>query len=62
MSYRVIFLANPVKLSVKNEQLVIDNGEITKVPISEIRSKKRIPRCLNSCRFSEKLHLLLKKS
>jgi hypothetical protein len=25
MGYRVIFLANPVKLSVKNEQLVIDN-------------------------------------
>lgn len=36
MGYRVIFLANPVKLSVKNEQLVIDNGEITNVPISEI--------------------------
>lgn len=36
MGYRVIFLANPVKLSVKNEQLVIDNGEITKVPIEDI--------------------------
>ena len=25
MGYRVIFLANPVKLSVKNEQLIIGN-------------------------------------
>ena len=32
MDYRVLFLANPVKLSVKNEQLMIDNGEITRVP------------------------------
>lgn len=36
MGYRVIFLANPVKLSVKNEQLLIDNGEITKIPLEDI--------------------------
>ena len=36
MGYRVIFLANPIKLSVKSEQLVIDNGEITKVPLEDI--------------------------
>lgn len=36
MGYRVIFLANPIKLSVKNEQLLIDNGEITKVPLEDI--------------------------
>ena len=33
MSYRVLFLANPVKLSVKNEQLMIDNGEIARIPL-----------------------------
>lgn len=36
MGYRVLFLTNPIKLSVKNEQLVIDNGEITKVPLEDI--------------------------
>lgn len=36
MGYRVLFLANPVGLSVKNEQLLIDNGEITKVPLEDI--------------------------
>lgn len=36
MGYRVIFLANPVRLSVKNEQLLIDNGEITKIPLEDI--------------------------
>ena len=36
MGYRVLFLANPVKLSVKNEQLMIDNGEITRVPLEDI--------------------------
>lgn len=36
MGYRNIFLTNPVKLSVKNEQLVIDNGVITKVPLEDI--------------------------
>lgn len=35
MGYRVIFLANPVKLSVKKEQLIIDNGQITKVPLED---------------------------
>lgn len=36
MGYRVLFLANPIKLSVKNEQLLIDNGEITKIPLEDI--------------------------
>lgn len=36
MGYRVLFLANPIKLSVKNEQLLIDNGEVTKVPLEDI--------------------------
>ena len=36
MGYRVIFLANPVKLSSKNEQLLIDNGEVTKIPLEDI--------------------------
>lgn len=36
MGYRVLFLANPVKLSVKYEQLLIDNGEITKIPLEDI--------------------------
>ena len=33
MGYRVLFLANPLKLSVNNSQLVIDNGQITKIPL-----------------------------
>ena len=36
MGYRNIFLANAAKLSVKNEQLIIDNGEITKIPLEDI--------------------------
>lgn len=36
MGYRVLFLANPVKLSVKYEQLIVDNGEITKIPLEDI--------------------------
>ncbi|MED9969483.1 MAG: hypothetical protein UFA98_05665 [Ruminococcus sp.] len=36
MGYRVLFLANPVKLSVKKEQLMIDNGEVTRVPLEDI--------------------------
>lgn len=36
MGYRVLFLANPIKLSVKNEQLIIDNGEITGIPLEDI--------------------------
>ncbi len=36
MGYRVLFLSSPVKLSVKNEQLLIDNGKITKVPLEDI--------------------------
>lgn len=37
MGYRVLFLANPLKLSVKNSQLVIDNGQITKIPLEDIQ-------------------------
>ena len=36
MGYRVLFLANPVKLSAKNEQLIVDNGEITRFPLEDI--------------------------
>lgn len=36
MGYRIIFLTNPAKLSIKNEQLLIDNGEITKIPLEDI--------------------------
>lgn len=36
MGYRVLFLTNPMKLSVKNEQLLIDNGQITKIPLEDI--------------------------
>lgn len=36
MGYRILFLANPIKLSVKNEQLFIDNGEVTRVPLEDI--------------------------
>ena len=32
----MLFLANPIKLSVKNEQLLIDNGEITRIPLEDI--------------------------
>lgn len=37
MGYRVVFLANAVNLSVKNEQLIIDNGSITKIPLEDIQ-------------------------
>lgn len=36
MGYRVLFLTNPVNLSVKNEQLIIDNGELTRIPLEDI--------------------------
>lgn len=36
MGYRVLFLANSMKLSVKNEQLIIDNGQVTKIPLEDI--------------------------
>lgn len=36
MGYRNIFLVNAVRLSVKNEQLLIDNGEVVKVPLEDI--------------------------
>ena len=42
MGYRVLFLANPVKLSVKNEQLMIDNGEIARVPLVDLFAKRYI--------------------
>lgn len=36
MGYRVLFLTNPLKLSVKNEQLLIDNGVVTSIPLEDI--------------------------
>lgn len=36
MGYRVIFLTGACKLTVKNEQLVIDNGDKSKVPLEDI--------------------------
>lgn len=36
MGYRVIFITNPCRLSIKNEQLIIDNGEIARVPLEDI--------------------------
>ncbi len=36
MGYRVIFLTNPARLYVKNQQLVIDNGDVFKVPLEDI--------------------------
>lgn len=36
MGYRVILLANSASLSVKNEQLIIDNGTVTKIPLEDI--------------------------
>ena len=36
MGYRVLFFANLVKLSVKNEQLLIDNGEVVRIPMEYI--------------------------
>lgn len=38
MSYRNIFIANQAALSVKNCQLVVDNGEKITFPIEDIRS------------------------
>lgn len=36
MGYRVIFLTNPARLYVKSQQLVIDNGDVFKVPLEDI--------------------------
>lgn len=36
MGYRIIFLTNPARLYVKNQQLVIDNGDVFKVPLEDI--------------------------
>lgn len=36
MGYRVLFLTNPAKLSVKNEQLIVDTGEQRKIPLEDI--------------------------
>ncbi|MBQ7725522.1 MAG: type II CRISPR-associated endonuclease Cas1 [Clostridia bacterium] len=36
MGYRILFLTNPVTLSVKMEQLLIDNGKVTKIPLEDI--------------------------
>lgn len=40
MGYRVLFLANPIKLSVKNEQLLIDNGSVRLLVITEKQYEK----------------------
>lgn len=37
MAYRNIFIANVSKLSTKNEQLIVDNGETFSFPIEDIR-------------------------
>lgn len=37
MAYRNIFIANTSKLYAKNEQLIVDNGEIFSFPIEDIR-------------------------
>lgn len=37
MAYRNIFIANTAKLSTKNEQLIVDNGESFSFPIEDIR-------------------------
>jgi CRISPR-associated protein Cas1 len=37
MPYRNIFIANTAKLTTKNEQLVVDNGESFSFPIEDIR-------------------------
>lgn len=37
MAYRNIFIANTAKLSAKNEQLIVDNGEIFSFPIEDVR-------------------------
>lgn len=37
MAYRNIFIANTAQLTTKNEQLIVDNGEIFSFPIEDIR-------------------------
>ena len=37
MAYRNIFIANTATLSTKNEQLIIDNGEVFSFPIEDLR-------------------------
>ena len=37
MAYRNVFIANTAKLSTKNEQLIVDNGETFSFPIEDIR-------------------------
>ena len=37
MAYRNIFIANTSKLSTKNEQLIVDNGEEFSFPIEDVR-------------------------
>ena len=36
MGYRVIFLTKGCRLSVKDEQLLIDNGDVAKIPLEDI--------------------------
>lgn len=37
MAYRNIFIANTARMSTKNEQLIVDNGEVFSFPIEDIR-------------------------
>lgn len=36
MGYRIIFISNPCRLSVKNEQLLIDNGDMAQISLEDI--------------------------
>lgn len=38
MSFRNIFISNPVSLSTWQEQLIVDNGEINKIPLEDINT------------------------
>ena len=37
MAYRNVFIANTAKLSAKNEQMIVDNGEVISIPIEDLR-------------------------
>lgn len=55
MEYRNIFLANPARLSVQREQLVIEQVEKITVPLEDISSvliespQVTLPRCRSLC-------------
>lgn len=36
MGYRIIFISNPCRLSVKQEQLIIDGQSVSKIPLEDI--------------------------